>query len=444
MAIENDPGNTKILEALTELHTERKNWPALEATYRKALARLPDATPKATFVRIRTQLGDLYANHLNNDAEAIVAYEAAHELDPTHELSERLADLYLTDTKRYWDKAVRVQRSLLVKSPQHAQYYSVLRQLYTSAKKPDEAWCYCQALTAQKAAEPEEENFFKKFRSDSPTVAAEKLNDELWARCVVHPQQDALLTGIFACILPAVLAVRADKMQTYGVTGNDQLEAATDPGQMPRMLHYAAGVLALPTPPVFAKPSEESGIGFMHVGSPSLVLGSAALAGGPSQPLAFLAGNKISYFRAGHYMRQLVPTGTGLRSWLFAAIRFVNPTFPVTADLAGAVAENVTTLKTHLAGSSVELLQSLASKLINNAASLDLKRWTIGVDLTADRAGFLLANDLGRSLAVVRVTPDDVSPVPQKDRIRELLVFSTSDEYFHLRQRLGMAIQPAG
>jgi len=41
---------------------------------------------------------------------------------------------------------------------------------------------------------------------------------------------------------------------------------------------------------------------------------------------------------------------------------------------------------------------------------MDLKRWTTGVDLTADRAGFLLAADLSKSLAVIRATRDDASP----------------------------------
>ncbi len=64
----------------------------------------------------------------------------------------------------------------------------------------------------------------------------------------------------------------------------------------------------------------------------------------------------------------------------------------------------------------------------------------LGVDLTADRVGFLLANDLPMSLAVIRATPEDQSIVPQADRIRELRLYAMSEEYFRLRQRLGIAM----
>ena len=241
-----------------------------------------------------------------------------------------------------------------------------------------------------------------------------------------------------------MLAVRAEKRDVYGVGDSDLLDPATDPGQMPRMLHYAAGVYGMKTPKLYAKPSDDSGINFMHTNPPAIFLGKAALAGGPAQPLAFLAGNRLAYLRPGHYIRQIVPTGTGLRAWLFSAIRAVNPAFPIAPDLQGSVTENVAALKSNLGGPAIELLTSLVTKLISSAASLDLKRWTIGVDLTADRAGLLLANDLPRALAIVRATPDDVAPIPQKDRIRELMVFATSDSYFHLRQRLGIAIRTNG
>src|SRR5262249_42884450 len=123
------------------------------------------------------------------------------------------------------------------------------------------------------------------------------------------------------------------------------------------------------------------------------------------------------------------------------AIRTVSPAFPVTPDLAAAVGENGAVLKQHLAGPAFEVLASLATKLIGSASSLDLQRWTIGVDLTADRAGLLLRHDPPQAPGVIRVTPEEASPLPQKDRIRELTLFAISDEYFHLRQRLGLAIR---
>ena len=63
-----------------------------------------------------------------------------------------------------------------------------------------------------------------------------------------------------------------------------------------------------------------------------------------------------------------------------------------------------------------------------------------GVDLTADRAGFVICNDLELSSEMIKAADDGSSAVPQKERLRELVLYSTSEEYFALRRRLGLNI----
>ena len=62
------------------------------------------------------------------------------------------------------------------------------------------------------------------------------------------------------------------------------------------------------------------------------------------------------------------------------------------------------------------------------------------MDLTADRAGFLLANDLELAFEIVRASEDGGTTVPTKERVKELLLWAVSEEYFTLRRRLGIAI----
>jgi hypothetical protein len=160
----------------------------------------------------------------------------------------------------------------------------------------------------------------------------------------------------------------------------------------------------------------------------------------PPQALAFLAGRHLAYYRGALYLRHLVPTGSGLRAWLLAAIKSAVPQFPVPADLAASVAEHQAAFKAHLPGPQQETLRSLVQKLLAAAPELDLKKWTAAVDLTADRVGFLLANDLELSTAVVRASPEEAAAVPQKDRLRELHLYAVSEPYLALRHKLGVAI----
>jgi tetratricopeptide (TPR) repeat protein len=443
-ALEYDPSSIRALEGLAEVRVARKEFSLLESAVKKALSKLTGDGAKASQARGYAALGDAIASQADKTDDAIASYEKAQELDASIDLTDKLATLYLREPKKHIEKAIRAQKAVVSKDPTRGDHYRVLRKLYTTARKPDEAWCLCQALAALKAAEPDEEGFFKKFRTDAAAAATDKVSDDLWVRSLSHPTQDPLLTGIFATITPALLATRAEKRESYGVSEANVIDAASHGSAMARTIHYAAGTLGLKPPPVFVNEGDDSGLNVMLTSPPGFMLGRAALGGGPAQALAFIVGSKIAHFRGGHFVRQLVPTGTGLRAWLFAAIRSVNSAFPVAPELMGAVQENGAAIKQHVTGPSFDHLTSLVTKLLNVDNALDLKRWTTAVDLSADRVGFVLANDLPRALAVIRATPEDQAPLPAKDRTRELIAFAVSDEYFYLRQKLGIAIQAGG
>ena len=79
-------------------------------------------------------------------------------------------------------------------------------------------------------------------------------------------------------------------------------------------------------------------------------------------------------------------------------------------------------------------------KLLQSGTSIDLKKWNGACDLTADRAGFLLTHDLETALTIVKAGEDPNAPVSVKDRIKELTLFAASEDYFALRQKLGIGI----
>jgi hypothetical protein len=64
----------------------------------------------------------------------------------------------------------------------------------------------------------------------------------------------------------------------------------------------------------------------------------------------------------------------------------------------------------------------------------------MAVDYTSTRAGFLLCNDLEVAAQQVQAEPIAVGSVDPKDKIRDLIQWSVSEEYFELRSHLGLAI----
>ena len=62
------------------------------------------------------------------------------------------------------------------------------------------------------------------------------------------------------------------------------------------------------------------------------------------------------------------------------------------------------------------------------------------MDYTATRAGYLMCGDLDVAARLVQTEPVAVGSVEPKEKIRDLIQWTVSDEYFALREHLGLTI----
>jgi hypothetical protein len=246
---------------------------------------------------------------------------------------------------------------------------------------------------------------------------------------------------VFALIEPIVIARRSQTIQELGYDPSYAIDVPSHPAPVCQSLYYAAGVLGIAVPASYENPNDPGGISFLFATEPSLVLGRTALRPDvPLQPAAFIAGRQLTFLRPGLYLRHLLASGTALKSWFFAAIKLTSPQFPVSAELEGAVNEACKALDTGLQGQARDHLTRVVAKLLTSGAALDLKRWVAGVDLTADRAGFLLAHDLETATQVIKASDESSSAVPIDERFKELALFSVGPQYLELRRRLLIAV----
>jgi tetratricopeptide (TPR) repeat protein/tRNA A-37 threonylcarbamoyl transferase component Bud32 len=441
-ALEFDPTLSRAMEEAIELRRQKGDHDGVERLLKAQLEQAKESQDRAKIVQVLDQMGELYRRFLNEPELAIDAFEASQAFDPDgRERAEILAELYASDVTQYLEKAVKAQSQILERNPYRVESYKLLRRLYTEARQPDPAWCLCQALAVMNLAEPDEERFYRRHRGDNAAPAQAVLDEEDWSDRLAHEDADPLVTRIFAAIQPTIIRARTQPLESLGYDPQYRVELQGHPYPVSQTLYYVQGVLGFPAPPVFQNPNDPAGLGFLHAHTPAIVLGRAAFESVvPNQSLAFVAGRHMTYFRPGFYVRHLVPTGTGLKAWLFAAIKLCVPQFPVAPDLQGQVAESMTFMQQDFQGVQREILTSMVSKLLQSGGAIDLKKWVAAIDLTADRAGFLLAHDLATATEVMRAT-EDASSVPAKERVKEIVLFSISEEYFELRRTLQITVE---
>jgi tetratricopeptide (TPR) repeat protein len=440
--LELDAKSEKALNEAIELTREKGDFNGVEQLLQRKLEGSTTEKDKKVMLETFGELGELYEKHLGWTDRAIDAFEAAQTLDPDNRgRQEHLAELYASDPKKYMDKAVASQTVILRQNPYRAETYKLLRKLYTETKDADAAWGLCQALYVLNLAEPDEERFFKRMRAETAAPAQAALTDEDWLANLMHPDADPLLTSVFALIEPAVIVARGQPFEALGYDRRYAIDLARHPYPMSQTLFYAAGVLGMDPPPTFQNTNDPGGLSYLHAYQPSIVLGVAALSADvPPQAAAFIAARHLTYFRPGMYVRHLVPSGTGLKAWLFAAVKMIAPQFPIAAEMEGPVNDASQALERSLHGQARDQLARIVSKLLQAGAALDLKKWVAGIDLTADRAGFLCAHDLETAVEIIKASDEASSAVPQQERLKELVLYSVNDTYFRLRKKLHISV----
>lgn len=438
--LELDPGNEKAFAESIEIHQNRGDYARLEKLLKTKMKAASAAKDRDTLLDMFDALGELYRGTGRVD-DAVDALEAAQTLDPDNrERPDEILKLYASNTGKYFDKARALHEQRLRDDPYRADSYKALRKLYTEAKNADGAWCLCQALYVLNLAGPDEERFFTRMRAEDPAYAQSVLGDEEWS-LLFHPDLDPHLSSIFAVIEPAVVESRSQGIEQLGFNPYALLDLAHHHLAVSQTLHYAAGVMNQEPPPCFENPNDPGGLQFLPSNPPACSIGLGISRGdvGPL-PLAFIAGHHLVCYRPGFVLRHLVATGTGLKSWLLAAIKLMSPQFPVAQDVETAVAECVQVLRVGLTQQGKDDLARAVSKLLQSKTALDLKRWVSAIDLTADRVGFLLCHDLETAMEVVRAS-DEANPDKAQRRLKELVMFSISPAYLTLRARLGIDLQ---
>ena len=449
------PRALRAFEAIDKVLTTKRDWKAQERAYRDMLKRLPQSA-NPTFHKVRVGLfdglGEIYRSRLKHYQSATQAYELAQQLDPKNELrpdgqdrAEILAELYLVAGPDYTDKAIEQHMRMLRNEPFKYDSYKALRRIYMDAHQYDKTWCVCNTLAFLKKADPDELQFYEQYKPRGLVKAKNVMAAETWAK-LIHPDENRYISAIFGASWQGVAAMKSLSYKDVGVKRKDKLQLANNPLMFAKLFHYVCQVLNVPMPEVFlledGKPADIQLANLMEKTElvPSFVVRPQLLQGKSEREIAFLSARRLTFMRPEYYLKLLLPTNTELKVVVLSAIVMCQPRFQVPPDMVALVQQYVPEMQKRMPPQLLEQLGAVVGRFIQAAPEINLAKWGHAVDAVSHRAGFVVCGDLEVAARMVSNEPVVVGGPQVKDKIKELVLYSISEEFFAVRAQMGLTI----
>ncbi|MCA9583930.1 MAG: hypothetical protein KC657_01075 [Myxococcales bacterium] len=315
-----------------------------------------------------------------------------------------------------------------------------LYRIYKKAGDADRAWCVANVLSYLGQADADERETFVKSREAGLIKPTASVTQDAWRRLLFHPEEELLTGEIFSVVVSAVLlgrlsALRRDK-QLVKLDPARKQEPEKTTIQAVRCVHWAAAILGMKSPALYADPDFDGSCQMVPGVPPSSRIGVKALSGRSSGELSFIAGRHLAYYREEHFVKLLVPDARGLEDIFLAALSIGNPGLPLNAQVKQLVVPIAKAIEPILEPAAVDRLRGAFLRFVEEGGRTNLARWASAADRTCARAGLLLSNDLKAAQSVFELEKE-----PQIDeKMDDLLSFVLSDRYNKLRKQIGIAI----
>ncbi|MCB9555099.1 MAG: tetratricopeptide repeat protein [Deltaproteobacteria bacterium] len=446
--LDDDAKQLKAFEAIDRICTQKRDWKTLERAYRKMIKRLPAEGEDGLKVMLWHNLGEIYRTRIQDFDAAIAAFEVAAHLEPEnvtrHEILSELYMIQMPKNAEYAEKAIAAHQTVIKTEPLKADSYKsyrALRKIYMETKQYDKAWCVCATLTFLRKADPEEQQFYEQYKQNRLLRARARLTDEIWSRYVFHPDLDRYICAILGTLAPSVGPMWAHSHRHFGLKRKERRDLSSDPALFSNVFNYVTQVLNVIQPELYLKQDHPIGLQMAHTEEiPSFVAGQQLLQGRSEKELAFAIGKQLTILRPELFLRNVLTAASQLRLVFLAGVRMVNPQFPLQPAEIPEIDKIIRHARGRMHAGQLEQLSGLVQRFASGKGEVDLTRWLTAVELTSNRVGLILCNDLEIAARILTNEPTGLGAMSPKDKILDLILYSVSEEYFKVRTHLGLGI----
>lgn len=442
-ALDADVKMLKAFEAIDRILTEEKAWKDLERAYRRMLRRVAehdDGTMEGIKILLWQNLGEIYRSRLGMLKSAIQAYEAAVNMKPNDEkLRLILADLFERSDENP-DGAITQHKELIKLDPFRIDSYRALWKQYMQKKEYDKAWCMSGALVFLQNANDQEQKFYNQYLGQNLRLAKGQLNPEMM-KLLYHPSQDMAISRVMAILGMGLRPSYANDIKQWGLHKKKDLLSPDEQLMFTKIYSYSARAQAvMPAPLLYLKRDQALGMRSANSDPPSFVVGGDMMQGKGDRELAFTVSRQLCLARPEHYLASTPYPTEVLRMFFMAAMHITDTSLGIGPSLGEQGDVWIKEIQRMPAPVLMDLTKSMKQFLMRKE-NPNLSEWLTAVDHTATRAGLLLCGDLQQAASNIKNDPNPIGKSTIKDKIREMVLFSISDEYFELRRQMGLSIE---
>jgi tetratricopeptide (TPR) repeat protein len=440
-ALEEDPTQERALAALIAIRTRKEEWAQLDRLYTKLVDAFAAREDAARAWDVCKRLGALRRDKLGDGPGALDALTAAVKLRPRDvETRAALAELLLL--KGETALALSELETAAHYEPTRAATYRRLFDIHRREGSTDRAWIAATALEELGTSNVDQGMLADQFRGAGARPSA-KLDDEAWA-ALRAPGADEVIESIVRAIAPAAIAVKLEELRAarklLALDPNARLSKDST-ATVVRTFAWAGEVLGVSPPDLYAREDIVDALAALQAASPSAAFGEAVMSGRSVPELAFSVGRHLVYYRPEHYPLVFYPSVMDATALVLAAVKLARPELPVPSHASAAAAKLRKELVAHATEAQRSTLGIAVEQLDVRGGKVDLAAWIRGVELTANRAGLLLAGDLGIAMRTMRAERRGIAELTFEDRRDDLLAFSASRAYADLRAKLGVGLR---
>jgi len=435
IVLDADPSRLEAFEAIDHMLAGARLWESLEREYRRMLERLGagDVTVRMHLFR---NLARIYNEKMGRPDDAIAALRGALSIDPENvDVLEAIAAIHPSAGKTDEDLIAQHEAILAVRADR-ANSWHILFGAHKRRREFDRAWRIAGLLETMNAADPDEKAFYREHRPRTLPMARATLSDAD-LRLIQHPAMDLLLTRLFATLAVNGRRRFARPASDYGVNPATDLVDLSRHHPITDLVSYALDTVGAPRPDVYVKTGTR---GLLHAGmdTASVLLGDDIIGATPNRQLVFRLGRMAFLSRIEVQMGAMYPASDALKTFVYGALGlFTGSIVPQPSEEAvrGVVDE-----LGRLPKADLEALGAVVQGMIQSGSNPDVSSWLRGVEFTANRVGLLLCGDVRRAVEAVRTEPSPIGRADVNDKVRDLLVYSTTNAYETLRAKLRLGI----